>query len=121
MGQLRDANKTLITEHNVFLSKIKVLQEELDSVKGEKVTDPVLPAGLKGRILVVDPKWDFVIAELNKTESEGVQKNGVLLVSRNGKLVAKVRIASTQNNRCIANVMPGWKLDELMEGDLVIY
>jgi len=43
-----------------------------------------------------------------------------LLVNRDGRLVAKVKITSVQKNRCVANVMPGWQLGDVIEGDLVI-
>ena len=76
-----------------------------------------LPATLKGKILVVDPKWDFVV--LNIGDDQGVKQNGELLVSRNGKLVAKVIVRSLEKDRCIANVVPGWKLGEVIEGDEV--
>jgi hypothetical protein len=35
--------------------------------------------------------------------------------------VGKVKIVSVEPNRSIANIMPGWKLGEIMEGDQVIY
>jgi hypothetical protein len=47
-------------------------------------------------------------------------ENGVMLVNRNGRLVAKVRIRSLQSDRCIANVLSNWKLGDVMEGDQVI-
>jgi len=77
-----------------------------------------LPAKLRGTILVADPKWDFVV--LNVGQDQGVLEDGELLVNRNGRLVAKVRVRSVQKDRCIANVMPGWKLGDVVEGDLVI-
>ena len=46
-------------------------------------------------------------------------ENGELLVSRDGKLVAKVIVRTMEKDRCIANVVPGWKLGELIEGDQV--
>jgi cell shape-determining protein MreC len=76
-----------------------------------------LPANLRGRILVVDPKWDFVV--LNIGDEQGVKEDGELLVSRDGKLVAKVIVRSVQNKRCIANIVPGWKLGQVIEGDEV--
>jgi cell shape-determining protein MreC len=66
---------------------------------------------------VVDPKWDFVV--LNIGQDQGVLENGELLVSREGKLVAKIVVRSVEKNRCIANVVPGWKLGEVIEGDEV--
>jgi hypothetical protein len=74
-------------------------------------------ANLRGKILVVDPKWDFVV--LNIGLDQGVKEEGELLVSRDGRLVAKVIVRSLEKNRCIANVMPGWKLGEVIEGDEV--
>ena len=76
-----------------------------------------LPAGLRGKILVVDPKWEFVV--LNVGDDQGVKEDGELLVSRNGKLVAKVIVRSVEKDRCIANIVPGWKLGPLFEGDEV--
>ena len=76
-----------------------------------------LRADLRGKILVVDPKWDFVV--LNIGQSQGVLEDGELLVSRDGKLVAKVIVRSVEKDRCIANVVPGWKLGEVIEGDEV--
>jgi myosin heavy subunit len=80
-------------------------------------TEIKLRADLKGKILVVDPKWDFVV--LNVGEDQGVIQDGQLLVSRDGKLVAKVIVRSVDKNRCIANVIPGWKLGQVFEGDEV--
>jgi len=80
-------------------------------------TDVLLPAALKGKILVVDPKWDFVV--LNIGDDQGVKQDGELLVSRDGKLVAKVIVRTLEKDRCIANIVPGWKLGEVIEGDEV--
>jgi hypothetical protein len=74
-----------------------------------------LRADLKGKIIVVDPKWDFVI--LNIGDEQGAIEDGEMLVSREGKLVAKVIISRVEKDRCIANIVPGWKLGELIEGD----
>jgi hypothetical protein len=76
-----------------------------------------LPAALKGNVVVVDPKWDFVV--LNFGGDQGAVQDGELLVSRDGKLVAKVIIRSVEKDRCIANIVPGWKLGEVIEGDVV--
>jgi hypothetical protein len=76
-----------------------------------------LPAALHGKILVVDPKWDFVV--LNIGEDQGLISQGELLVSRQGKLVAKVIVRSVEKDRSIANLVPGWKLSDMIEGDEV--
>jgi Skp family chaperone for outer membrane proteins len=111
----RDA---LTVETKMLTKKRNELQAKLDEFIGTDVAPP-LPAGLKGKVLVVDPKYDFVV--LNIGEDQGVLRRGEMLVDHEGKLIAKVRIASVQKDRCIANIMPGWTRGEVMEGDEVLY
>ena len=94
----------------------KRLQSRLSMYEGTNQV-VTLRADLRGKILVVDPKWDFVV--LNIGQDQGVIDNGELLVSREGKLVAKVIVRSIEKNRSIANIIPGWKLGEVIEGDEV--
>jgi hypothetical protein len=104
-------------ENKLLGQKIKKLSNELAIYKTPEHIVP-LPPSLKGKILVADPKWNFVV--LNVGEDQGVLEHGELLVNRNGRLVAKVRVRSVQKDRCIANVMPGWQLGDVIEGDTVI-
>lgn len=130
---------TDLTPDQVFkLSKdLKNARAEVEVVNGEKVLllhtitrltnelakyigpDNVvkLRADLRGKIVAVDPKWDFVV--LNVGEDQGVISEGEMLVSRSGKLVAKIIVRSVQKDRSIANLVPGWKLGEIIEGDEV--
>lgn len=104
------------TEKTVLLHNINRLTTELNKFVG--TNDFVkLRADLHGKILVVDPKWDFVVLDVG--EDQGVIPDGELLVSRQGKLVAKVIVHSVQKDRCIANLVPGWKIGEMIEGDEV--
>jgi myosin heavy subunit len=104
-------------ENKLLGQNIKKLENRLAFYEGGD--KPVLlPASLKGKVLVADPKWNFVV--LNIGENQGILEHGELLVNRKGKLVAKIKISSVQKDRSVANVMPGWQLGEVMEGDLVI-
>lgn len=103
-------------EKTVLQKAMARLRTRLDKYEGTN-TDIVLRADLKGKIMAVDPKWDFVV--LNIGDDQGVIENSELLVSRNGKLVAKVIVSKLEKDRCIANVIPGWKLGEVFEGDQV--
>ena len=113
---LQDTVEALNEEKTVLARKLRKTEIELARyIQPEK---PVpLPPTLAGKVMVSDPKWDFVV--LNFGEDQGAIKDGELLVNRAGQLVAKIKITSVEKNRCIANVVPGWKLGELMEGDLV--
>ena len=103
-------------EKAVLQKSIARLQTRLDKYEGAN-TDIALPANLKGKIMAVDPKWDFVV--LNIGDDQGVIENSELLVSRDGKLVAKVIVSKLEKGRSIANIVPGWKLGEVFEGDVV--
>lgn len=117
--QLKDAKALIVVingEKAAIARERARLQAKLDAITGPGTYIP-LPAGLIGKIMVVDPKWDFVV--LNVGDEQGAIEDGELLVSRDGKLVAKVVIRSVQKDRCIANIVPGWKLGEMIEGDTV--
>lgn len=117
--QYKDLQKSLEgaqDENKVLGQKIVKLQTELDRyISPEKVV--YLPASLSGKVLVIDPKWNFVILDVGL--DQGIKEWGELLVNRNGKLVAKIIVRSAQKNRCVANIMQGWQLGEVMEGDQV--
>jgi len=104
-------------EQKVLLRTINRLTNELAQVSGTTDFVVKLPADLKGKVVVVDPKWEFVVLDIG--DDQGVLQQGQLLVSRDGKLVAKVIVTRTDKDRSVANVMPGWKLGEIFEGDTV--
>jgi hypothetical protein len=79
---------------------------------------PPMP-GVKGTIVAVDPKWNFVVLDVG--EKAGAKPRGIFMVSRNGKLLGKVKVATVHADRSIANVLPGWQLEGILEGDQVIF
>src|SRR5665213_211635 len=116
---LKDAENQIAAingEKIVMLRTITRLTNELN-----KYIEPdqfvKLRADLHGTYVRVDPKWDFVV--LNSGEDQGAIQDGELLVSREGRLVAKVIIRSVEKDRSIANIVPGWKLGDPIEGDEV--
>ena len=124
VAAFKDEFKKLRVNLAVVEDENKILDQKRKKLEAELAIyrDPnffvTLPASCNGKVLVADPKWNFVV--LNIGEDNGVLERGELLVNRNGRLVAKIVIRSVQKNRCIANVLPGWELGEVMEGDLVI-
>ncbi|MHC1768777.1 MAG: hypothetical protein AB9869_31595 [Verrucomicrobiia bacterium] len=118
LAQANEERDRFADENQILLKKNNELAVELSRYKGEEI-DPKMPAGLAGRILAVDPKYDFVVLDVGG--NQGVVENGKLLVNRDGKLVAKVRVTKVEPNRSIANIMPDWKQAEVMEGDQVVY
>jgi hypothetical protein len=104
-------------DENLLLGKkIKKLETEL-AVYRDPQRPVELPSSLLGKVMVFDPKWNFVV--LNVGEDQGALQRGEMLVSRHGHLVGKIRITSVQKDRSIANLEPGWS-NEIQEGDDVI-
>jgi hypothetical protein len=124
--KIRDMQNELkkVTEEREVFAKEKTilsrtvidLEERLSKYEGKKqiVKLPLL----KGKVLAVDPKYGFVVLDLGS--DQGLLRNGMMVATRQGKLVSKVKIANMETNRSIANVMPGWSQGELMEGDEVV-
>jgi flagellar biosynthesis chaperone FliJ len=123
-GMIADLEKTrkeraaLITENKVVSANRDDWRSKYENLVGTNGPVP-LPDGLRGKILAVDPKYDFVVLDIG--EDQGVKKRGEMMVDRNGKLLGKVRIYSVQKDRCVANIMPGWNRGEILEGDEVLY
>lgn len=115
--ELQKAFDGALEENKTLGRRLQATQNELAIYKTPDYQVP-LPPGLHGKVLVTDPKWNFVI--INVGQDQGVLEHGELLVNRNGKLVAKVKVRSVQKDRSIANVLPGWQLGQVLEGDQVI-
>ena len=103
-------------ENGVLQRTVSRLTAQINELIGTNYV-VTLRADLRGKIVAVDPKWDFVV--LNIGGDQGVLNDGEMLVSRDGKLVAKVIVRSVQKDRSIANVVPGWQLGDVIEGDEV--
>jgi hypothetical protein len=124
VNQMIQSEKWLQKETVVLQEELRIVLAEnrrLANVLAEVTTldgPPPMP-GVKGNIVAVDPKWNFVMLDVG--EKAGAKPRGVFMVSREGKLIGKVKVATVQPDRSIANVIPGWQFGELMEGDQVIF
>jgi len=118
--QITDLQTTIagLNAENDLLAR-KLLKTEVELAKlVDKDFHVPLPANLRGTVLAADPKWDFVVLDFG--EDQRALKDAELLVSRDGKLVGKLRIHSVDKNRSVANVVAGWRIGDVTEGDVVI-
>ncbi len=107
---------TLKIEQRVLMTQHIKASGELQSLLNPKGA-VVLPS-LSGKVTAVDPKWDFVILDMGA--NHGLLKNGELSISREGKLIARVKVSRVETDYAIANVMAGFKRSEIREGDAVL-
>jgi hypothetical protein len=117
LAKAKQARDTYIAENKILNDKVLELDTRWKKYFGDE-GPVILPAGLKGKIVAVDPKFDFVVLNIGK--DQGVLERGEMMVNRGGRLLGKVRIASVQKDSCIANILPDWKGGEVMEGDEVL-
>jgi regulator of replication initiation timing len=118
LRQVERERDVYVTENQTLTRKNSNLQRELDRYTGGMEKEIPVPPGTRGNIVAVDPKYDFVILDIGGNQE--LVPGAKLLVNRDGKLIGQVKVTSVEPNRAIANVLPEWKQDELMEGDQVI-
>jgi multidrug efflux pump subunit AcrA (membrane-fusion protein) len=101
--------QALIQEQQTLIAK---LQSELDSskavtkdleTKNKQRELKVLAKGTEGRVLAVNPAWNFVV--LNLGDKQGIANNTELLVKRGTRYLGKVRITSVEPSTSIADIV----------------
>ena len=116
-------NRALVAQLSALQSKHDQLAREYANLQSilkipsDPEAIPQLPS-MQGSVLVVDPKWNFVV--LNLGETNGLLRKGVLIISRDGKLIGKVKVRRVDTERSIADILPGWRVSEVREGDQVM-
>ena len=106
-------------EKKLLARTLRKREKQLADLQGDEQLPVELPPGLKGKIVQVDPKYQFVV--LNIGGNQGVLENGEMLINRQGRLVGKVRILNVEPDRSVANIVQAWKQAEPFEGDEVLY
>ena len=119
LKKAQDSIVVLDAEKLILQRRIAELDNKLALILGRDEYVVPLPDGTKGSVVAVDPKWNFVILDIGA--DKGMLEGGILMVHRNSQLVGKVRIREVMKERSVANVIPGWKLGEIEEGDKVLY
>jgi cell shape-determining protein MreC len=121
LAQVRQERDGFIEENKVLLRNNNQLRAQLSRYTDADPAEVALPTGLKGRVLAVDPRYDFVVLDIG--QNQGVVENGRMIVNRDGRLIGRVEVTRVEPNRSFANVIQAWKQPdtEIMEGDVVIY
>jgi cell shape-determining protein MreC len=118
LAATRKAKNAVVGENKILAAKLSDLQDQWDKIFQNDQEVP-LPSGLRGKIVAVDPKFNFVVLNIGK--DQGVKPRGVMMVDKDGKLLGKVRITSVTKDECVANILTDWQRGNIMEGDEVLY
>ena len=80
-----------------------------------------IPKGLKGKILAVNPTWNFVVLDIGL--DNGLLPAAEMIVHRDNELIGKVRIGMVLRHVAIADILTGDLKPNtvLQEGDNVLF
>ncbi|HYR59472.1 MAG TPA: hypothetical protein VEO95_12615 [Chthoniobacteraceae bacterium] len=81
----------------------------------------VTKQGLTGKVLAVNPGWNFVV--LSVGDRQGAATGGMMIVTRGGEPIGRVRITSIEPSTSIGDIVPGSvrRGVSVQPGDAVIY
>ena len=104
-------------------AKLKDQESQLEALKEREAQRRTksMRNGLEGRILAVNPSWNFVVLSLG--DRNGVVNNAEMLIKRGSQLIGKVRITSVEPSTSIADIVVNSVRSGLsvQPGDSVIY
>jgi len=96
-------------------AELKKLREQIEMTKpgGSK------SMSLSGRILAVNPTWNFVILDLGKNDQlvEGL----TMVIYRGDKMIGKIKTVTVDAQTSVADVLPGTPATAIEVGDQVVY
>lgn len=80
--------------------------------------DVIMSSDVAGRVLSVNPEWNFVILDIGS--EEGLRANAIMLVHRGTEFVGKVRISDVRQDLSVAEIVHDSLLLPIHQGDGVI-
>jgi small-conductance mechanosensitive channel len=130
----RDQLKNDLTKAQAELAEQRQLADTLTAKMGEKdaalgvaqsevnrYRANVARNGLTGRVLAVNPGWNFVV--LSVGDRQGAATGATMVVTRDGRAIGKARITSVEPSTAIADLIPGSfaRGVTVQPGDVVVY
>lgn len=96
-------------------TELKKLREQIEMTK---------PGGtrtmsLSGRILAVNPTWNFVILDLGKNDR--VVEGLTMVIYRGERMIGKIKTVTVDAQTSVADVLPGTPATAIEVGDQVVY
>ena len=96
-------------------SELKKLKEQIEMTKpgGSKTMS------LSGRILAVNPTWNFVILDLGKNDQ--IVEGLTMVIYRGEKMIGRIKTVTVDAQTSVADVLPGTPAAGIEVGDQVVY
>ncbi len=130
-GQIAQLNQT-IEGHKQQIVKLEDEKQELTDKNtqleveleralglGRGGQPGVMKPGLVGKVLAVNPEWNFVILDVGVRD--GARVGGEMLVHRGEELIGKIRIVDIRERMAVGDIKRDWQQQPIQEGDRVLY
>ena len=124
LAQLKENYESLQKQHQLAEQKSGELKSQLDKLSAQKgvelkkIVVKQKPKPLvKGRILVVNNEFNFVVIDLGQKDDINVEDEFAVL--RAGRQVGKVKIERVYEAMSTAAIVPGSEEDEIIEDSVV--
>jgi chromosome segregation ATPase len=98
LSELEAMNSSLQAKLTDSDSQLTSLKRKEDDRAGLKMRE-----GLEGRVLAVNPAWNFVVLSIG--DRNGVVNNAELLLKRGSQYLGKVRVTSVEPSTSIADIV----------------
>ena len=87
----------------------------------KRYTDNIMLKGTRGEVLAVNAGWGFCVLSLG--DKRGAAANKILIVTRGGQAIGRVRIINVEASQSVADIIPSsfTKGTYVQPGDQVIY
>ncbi|MDD4736918.1 MAG: hypothetical protein PHP44_12540 [Kiritimatiellae bacterium] len=104
-----------------MLDKVNALEKTVADLETELGADAgkIVPKGLAGRIIAVNPYWNFVVLDIGK--KSGLIADTEMLVHRDDRLIGKVHVSAVRDDMAIAEIANDWEQSPIREGDNVLF
>ena len=122
INDLSEKVKVAETEQKMLSSAKEKTEAELKKLRDQvEMTRPggTKSISLSGRILAVNPTWNFVILDLGKNDQ--VAEGLTMVIYRGDKMIGKIKTVTVDAQTSVADVLPGTPASAIEVGDQVVY
>ncbi len=122
ISDLSEKVKVAESENKLLSSAKEKMEAELKKLReSEELRRPgaTKSISLSGKIVAVNPTWNFVILDLGKNDQvvEGLS----MVIYRGEKMIGKIKVVTVDATTSVADLMPGTPAQAIEVGDQVIY
>jgi len=122
IGDLSEKVKVAESENKILVSSKEKMEAELKKLReAEELRRPggTKSISLSGKIVAVNPTWNFVILDLGKNDQlvEGLS----MVIYRGEKMIGKAKVVTVDATTSVADLLPGTPAQAIEVGDQIIY